>query len=124
LDGRSVVRAYPDFPKLIRLLAGIEAEIARSREQRAIRDEIYNSIQDDFDQIVLLYDGFKSSEAVMLDIADKKYASEKRLAKISEAIGRASAIAAVGAITLFLIGEFDGFLEPLASAIRHFLGAP
>lgn len=70
LSPEVVIRAFPQFGKLLAGLSAFEAKIADSREERATRDEVYESIQDNFDETLELYDQFKASEELMKSLAD------------------------------------------------------
>ena len=95
LSLRSVVKAFPKFPKLVELLSEIEKSIADSRQNRSSRDEVYNDIQENFDGIITLYDEFKSSEEVMLKIADSSSSDEVRSDFVGNLLAKTSFSVAV-----------------------------
>jgi hypothetical protein len=88
----AVVSCFPEFPKLINIMTDFESKIAACREKRDTRDTVYDEIQSNFDDVIDLYGKFKSSEAIMKQIADE---AAKRggalLAKVEQSEARATA---------------------------------
>jgi hypothetical protein len=68
----SVLRAFPDYPKLRQLVIEAQEKIVNSRANRNSREAIYATVEGvPFAELVRMFRGFQSSEPVMKSLARK-----------------------------------------------------
>lgn len=73
LGYESILKAFPDYPKFRNQLIKIQENIAKSREDRNNREQIYNTISTaNFPKLVESYQEFRSSEPLMESFASKQ----------------------------------------------------